>query len=254
MNSMARHMSKGTKMGLLALALLGSHAQAGIVRLAASADNTLYEDANGVTSNGQGESFFAGRTALEELRRGLLRFDFSAIPAGSTITSVTLTLACTRSISLAEDVSLHRSLADWGEGASNALGEGGRGAPAEAGDATWIHRFSDTSTWNTPGGDFAGIASATTPVSGLGQYTWSSGEMTADVQQWLQNPATNFGWFVLGAEGVTGSAKRFASSESTDASLRPLLDVTYVVPAPGGLTTILGLAAFTTLRKRRSAS
>ncbi len=226
-------------------------AQAGSVLLQASADNTLYEDINGLVSNGQGESFFAGRTALEELRRGLLRFDFSAIPAGSTITGVTLTLTCTRSISLAEEVSLHRSLVSWGEGASNALGEGGRGAPAQPGDATWLHRFSDATAWTSTGGDFVAAASATTAVSGNGRYIWASAGMISDVQGWLNDASGNYGWFVLGAESITGSAKRFATRENTDATLRPTLEVSYVIPAPGTAAVLLSSLMLATQRRRR---
>jgi hypothetical protein len=226
-------------------------AHAGTVTLAAAADNTLFEDANGGLSNGQGESFFAGETALEELRRGLIRFDFSAIPAGSTITGVTLTLACTRSISLAEDVSLHRSLASWGEGASNALGEGGRGAAAAAGDATWLHRFFGSTTWTTAGGDFETTPSATTAVAGTGQYAWSSNDMINDVQLWLDAPSENMGWFVIGAEGIIASAKRFGSRENADAALRPSLVVTYVIPSPGVLAAgVLGAVVVASRRRR----
>lgn len=225
-------------------------AHAGSVVLGAVADNTLYQDSSGLTSNGQGASFFAGLTALDELRRGLLRFDFSAIPAGSTVTTVTLTLTCTRSISLAEDVSLHRSLASWGEGASNALGEGGRGAPAQPGDATWLHRFSDSAAWTNIGGDFESVASATTSVAGNGQYAWSSPGMVSDVQAWLDGASSNQGWFVLGAESITGSAKRFATRENEDASMRPSLAVTYVIPAPGPVALLAGLFVVTRRRRR----
>ena len=33
--------------------------------------------------------------------------------------------------------------------------------------------------------------------------------MVADVQSWLDNPATNFGWLVLGDESDILTAKRF---------------------------------------------
>jgi len=74
-----------------------------------------------------------------------------------------------------------RLLADWGEGTSNAtggLGEGG-GGPATTNDATWVHRFYSTQLWNTPGGDFAAAASATTTVSDIGNYSWSGAGVTA---------------------------------------------------------------------------
>lgn len=234
-----------------ALAVLAGTVRAGTVTLSASADNTLYQDVTGSLSNGRGESFFAGNTALEELRRGLIRFDFSSIPSGSTVTGVTLTLSCTRSISLAENVSLHRSLQSWGEGASNALGEGGRGATAEPGDATWVHRFSDTLSWDTLGGDFESAASASTAVAGIGAYTWSSNDMISDVQTWVNDASGNHGWFVLGAESVVGSAKRFASRENSDLSLRPSLVVTYVIPGPGALGVFAAGAIAAGRRRRR---
>src|SRR5213082_4004331 len=64
-----------------------------------SKDNTLYEyvPADGDLSNALGFHFFAGETAMSELRRGVLAFDIAGnIPAGSTITSVTLSIHMSR--------------------------------------------------------------------------------------------------------------------------------------------------------------
>ena len=52
----------------------------------------------------------------------------------------------------------------------------------------------------TQGGDFSATVSASQSVGAIGQYTWSSAQMVADVQSWLDNPASNFGWLVLGDE------------------------------------------------------
>jgi len=92
-----------------------------------------------------------------ELRRGVLAFDITGnVPAGSTITSVTLTLNMSKTPSnTARTVELHRLLADWEEGTSQASGEEGTGAPATPNDATWRHRFFDTIFWTTQGGDFS---------------------------------------------------------------------------------------------------
>lgn len=231
----------------LVIAPLG---HASIIELRPTADNTLYEDSLGNFSNALGESFFAGKTQTELLRRGLLRFDFSAIPSGAVIDSVTLTLHCTRSISLAEPVSLHRGLAGWGEGTSNALGSGGGGTQATLGDATWLHQSLGGMLWTTPGGDFTSLASATIDVSGIGAYVWSSSGMRDDVQTWLANSASNHGWTVLGNEQLIGSAKRFASRENLNADLRPLLTVAYTIPTPGYGYIII--AACGALRRRRN--
>jgi hypothetical protein len=92
-------------------------------------------------------------------------------------------------------IELHRLLANWGEGTSQATREEGTGAPATLNDATWRHRFYDTIFWTTEGGDFSPTVSASQSVGPIGQYMWSSAQMVADVQSWLDNrPATSVGW------------------------------------------------------------
>ncbi len=134
------------------------------VVLSPQKDNTLYEDPFGSLSNGQGIYFFAGKTAANSLRRGLIAFDFSSIPPNATITGATLTMFVSLSHGGSASVSLSKALRDWGEGASDAGEPGGAGVQAETGDATWIHTFYDTSFWLTPGGDFSSTPSATTTV------------------------------------------------------------------------------------------
>src|SRR6058998_1843099 len=181
-----------------------SVAMADIININPIKDNTLYEydPAEGDVSNALGFHFFAGETAMGELRRGVLAFDIAgSIPPGSTITGVTLSLNCSRVFNdTARTVELHKLLADWGEGTSDAPGEEGDGAPATPNDATWRHRSFDTIFWTTEGGDFSATASASQSVGTVGVYTWSSSQMRADVQSWLDDPASNFGWLVLGDE------------------------------------------------------
>ncbi|GAB4375983.1 MAG: hypothetical protein Kow0042_21810 [Calditrichia bacterium] len=195
-------------------------------------DNTLYEDANGSLSNGSGIYFFVGNTLTSFSRRALLMFDIAGnIPAGAIIDSVYLKLNMSRTIAGNQDVALYRVLKPWGEGASNAPGQEGGGAPSAPGDATWIHTFYDTSFWANPGGDFAALPSATQSVDGLGTYTWGSTPlMSADVQDWLDNPATNFGWIAVGNESVNTTAKRFDSRENPNPNNRPLLTIYYSTP------------------------
>ena len=136
---------------VLATALTGiasDLASAATISIMPSKDNTLYEfdPDDGDHSNGAGFHFFAGETAMSELRRGVLAFDIAgSIPHGSIITSVTLSMNMSRTISeTPRIVELHKLLADWGEGTSHAPGEEGDGAPATTNDATWRHRFFDT--------------------------------------------------------------------------------------------------------------
>jgi hypothetical protein len=216
---------------VLAAALTGiasGVASAATISIMPSKDNTLYEfdPDEGDFSNALGIHFFAGDTVMSELRRGVLAFDIAgSIPSGSTIIGVSLSLNCSKVFSdTARTTELHKLLADWGEGTSHAPGEEGDGALATTNDATWRHRFFDTIFWATEGGDFSATVSASQSVGPVGQYTWSSAQMVADVQSWVNNPASNFGWLVLADESVAGGAKRFDSRES---SSPPVVTIEY---------------------------
>src|SRR2546423_8728892 len=212
-------------------------ASANIINITPSKDNTLYEydPAEGDHSNGAGFHFFAGENAMGEIRRGVVAFDISGnVPLGSAITAVSLSMNMSMTPAGAITVELHKLLADWGEGTSHApMGEGD-GAPATPNDATWRHRFFDSIFWMTQGGDFSATVSASQSVGGVGQYTWSSAQMVADVQSWLDNPASDFGWLVLGDETAIATAKRFDTRESASP---PMLTIQFtpgprVVPTP----------------------
>lgn len=223
---------------LMALALLAPVASGATqLVLPASRDNTLYQPLTVELSSGAGPSMFAGATAALKARRALVKFDVSAVPAGAHIDSVQLVLHMTRSAEeIPRDFTLHRMLADWGEGTSNAGGDasgpgGGQGADATIGDATWSYRFYDTDSWTTVGGDFDVTALATTQVAGAGAYTWGSTPlMVADVQSWVDGNANN-GWLLRGPESVPLSARRFGTRESTVGSERPQLIVYFTTTA-----------------------
>ena len=210
-----------------------SLAIADVININPIKDNTLYQyvPADGDLSNALGFHFFAGETGMGELRRGVLAFDIAGnIPAGSTILGVTLSLNMSRTgVDTARTIELHTLLADWGEGTSQATGEEGTGAPATPNDATWRHRFFDTIFWTSEGGDFSATVSASQSVGPVGVYTWSSSQMRADVQSWLDDPASNFGWLVLGDESQILTAKRFDTRESASP---PVLTILYRPAGP----------------------
>jgi hypothetical protein len=202
------------------------------VTLSASKDNTLYDTAD-ARSNGAGSHFFAGVTAQASTRRAVIAFDVAgALPPCAEVSAVTLTLYMSKSISGTQSVSLHRLTTDWGEGASNAPGQEGGGAPAEPGDATWEFAFFPTIGW-ADGGEFVAAPSATTSVTGIAFYSWSSDGMVADVQAWLDDPTQQFGWALLGNEATAVTAKRFNSRENMDLDLRPVLEVVFQAPLSG---------------------
>ncbi|MEY3025595.1 MAG: hypothetical protein RLZZ238_492 [Planctomycetota bacterium] len=204
-------------------------------------DNTIIEDPAGFWSAGAAQYFFAGKVGVNggnTLRRGALRFDLSGIPAGSTITSVSLRMYCSAAgLTSAQAVALKRFTASWGEGGSVAFGGGG--AFAQQNDTTWLHRFYPNTFWATPGGEFTSTVTVSRTVNGIGTYTWASTpQFVADVQDMVNNPSTNYGWCVQGNEGVNQSVKRFDSHESSVVSTRPQLTVEFTPPPanPSDLT------------------
>jgi hypothetical protein len=199
-------------------------------------DNTLFEDPIGTVSSGAGNAVFAGRTGSNGggwKLRALVKWDVAAaVPAGSVITSASLKMTLIAEHSAGHTVTVHKVLADWGEAGSN--GFGGNGDFAQPGDVTWLQRFfPDTSTnWLTPGGEFSPTISTSRIVGpGLATFTWNSTPQTiADVQAWLDDPATNFGWMLKGNEATLTTAKKFASREYEVVSKRPTLTIIYTPP------------------------
>lgn len=196
---------------------LATTAGAATLELQPVADTMLCENTN--ESNGAGDYLFVGNTgeaSSVDTRRALLRYDIAgALPAGSTITSASITGTVSRSTGTTATGTLHRLNASWGEAGSHASGGEGRCATAFPGDATWADRITPGSPWSTAGGDFAASPSASTTMATFGDFTWgSTPSMVADVQGWLDSPATDFGWLVRGDEAPLNSAKRFSSREN----------------------------------------
>lgn len=228
---------------LFMLFLVGVRAQTTIM-LSAAKDNSLFSENN--NSNGSGDDLFTGRTNQGNLRRTLIQFDLSTIPSGATITDAQLKMQGSRQAT--NGVAIHRLTADWGEGASVATGQGGQGANPTNNDATWNFSFFNTTSWSTAGGDFMPTASASTSVSNGATSNWTGANVATDVQAWIDDSTTNFGWILIGDESTNNSAVRLLSRES--ATNAPLLEITYTVAdtcaADGGnLTFADGSTALT---------
>lgn len=223
----------------LALFLHSGDAHAQSVTLHPVADATIHAASNGIdeAANGAGPWNFAGWTTRFGERRAMLRFDVAgALPTGSTITGASLTIHVDRGIADGDMFGLHRITSSWNEGVSLPEEPGGEGAMPEAGDVTWTFRsYSNApgmgTPWTSVGGDFVPAASSQTPLSRSGSFTFASTvQMVSDVSRWLRTPAENHGWMVIGtATMASGTAKRFASREATDAATRPVLVVTYTL-------------------------
>jgi len=236
-------------------------------RITPSADTTIYAEQSGgsaydAISDGSGPNLWTAVIVAGVTRRALLRFDLSAIPPGSRVLSARVELFVVR----ARDehaTSLHRVLAAWGEGGSNG-GDAGVGAPAQAGDATWSHRFWPQQPWAQRGGDFISSSSASRLVGfGPASYAWdSTPQLVADVQGWLTQPVANHGWILIGDDQGLQNAKRLVSRISATDVGRPLLIVSVEPPPPANVRRIpppawaaallgAGMAAVIVRRRRR---
>jgi len=160
-------------------------------------------------------------------RRALIRVDLTSIPTDWFASTVSLRLSVESSGANFGDIdySLHRVTRAWGEGTVVGASEGGFGSPADDGDATWAASEHNVAIWTLPGGDFVAEASATAIAGTVGSdIVWTGPGLIEDVQDWIDNPASNHGWIVIGAlEGTRQRVKRFYSSEAAD--FRPVLTV-----------------------------
>ncbi len=147
-------------------------------------------------------------------RRGLLKFDFFGIPSSAQVSSADLTMHLTaQSQTRANPVEVRRMLRDW----TNA--------------ATW-NTSDGAALWTTPGGngDYSSTIEATNAnvgLSGLIAYSWP---LTSLTQSWLAETADNYGLMLRATDESIGNVFTFASSEATDAALRPTLTINYTVP------------------------
>jgi hypothetical protein len=251
-------LSKWAVAGLvLAWAAAGS---AEVISLHPVADATLLE-VNPSNSAGGAGFFLAGTTQNRTRNRALLQFDVAgALPLGAQITAVGLQLEVTRRPSDGFEPSLfglHRVLRPWGEGTTVPYDNpGGLGAIGEPGDATWLDRFTGSESWAAPGGqadtDYRARFSSSTLIYDVGAYHFEGTlDMVADVQFWLDDPASNFGWMLIGLdEDLPFTARRFASRE--DPNGPPVLTVEFtVVPEPRTWVLAGTGACFLLLVRRR---
>ena len=148
----------------------------------------------------------------------VLRFDVRAIPAGSAVKSVKLTVNVTNRTS-GQGFTLYALKRAWTEG-----------------QTTWA-RASSGAAWSSGGArgasDRDSAPLGTLLPTATGKYTLAlNAAGVAVVQRWVNDPATNFGFVLDAAKNPDGL--EFDSSEASTAANRPRLSVGYDTPFAGG--------------------
>lgn len=227
------------------LLFMAASAPADVVTVGSSQDTTIF--GNNVNNSAGGTVvMFSGTDGNASIKRALVEFNIvTNVPAGSTITEVQLTLFLGQVAGMVTNgtamIGLHRLTDSWGEGTNGAgtpIAGDGQGFAAKEGDATWANRFySSTSPvpWASAGGDFISTASAQTIVGATTNtgYTWlSTTALVADVQGWLDNPSSNYGWLLQNNDEVdTRTFRAFFTREEANSALQPQLQITFIPPA-----------------------
>ena len=176
------------------------------------ADTTLSEAAPDTTTNPaySGEMSTGGNAPNQT--QAVLVFSQLAengrIPAGSTIQSARLYLRASN-FTASTQISLYRLLTPVNE----------------------------RSTWNTTGGGIArdGIEAASSPTAvvphNFSNGAWLDFDVTADVQDWVNGSARNYGWTIVN-ELNPSYITRFITRNHGTAASRPRLEVTFTPAAP----------------------
>ncbi|MEW6157937.1 MAG: spondin domain-containing protein [Verrucomicrobiota bacterium] len=231
----------GLALGLAFETGLATNAIGATVVLQPSADTFLSEFSPDHNIGGH-TNIAAGTVSNGTRTRALLRFDVgSNIPAGATVTRVSLKVTATRVNAgggVASRFVLRRVLQPWNEGSKRSS----LGAPASSGESTWTHRQLPEAPWAAPGGaigkDFSSEPSAAVEIGGIGEYEFASAPgLVADVASWLAHAAENHGWvFMTELETTSETARRFASRE--DPARAPVLTVEFTEAAPFRISNI----------------
>jgi hypothetical protein len=184
-----------------------------------------------------------GRTKNGQVGRSLIRFALTNLAPGTIIEAARVEFEVVRVPQQITPVpsffTLHRMAQSWSEGnKTGALGQG-----ASPGEPTWLAAAHPATLWSTPGAvgaaDSVATPSATTatPVDDFGRYTFpSSPGLVADVQAWVNNPASNHGWLVRSqGEATNATARRIGSREDP---AKPVLILTVATPASAQITGV----------------
>src|SRR6059058_6020915 len=184
-------------LGVVAGGLLGARpVRAVTVTLPSAGDSWIDEGAQNTNKGTDGHMHVL--STVSKLRRGVIQFDLSSIPACASVTSATLRMTIENAGNASRTYGAHRVTASWTEGG-----------------VTWLRRNS-TTLWTSAGGDFVAAPTDSVPTGTVNNVLlqWN---VTPDVAAFVSGAATNAGWLVK--DSVENGAKKeftLRNREDTD--------------------------------------
>jgi hypothetical protein len=169
------------------------------VTLVPVADTSLYEGAPGV-NYGTMVRLYCGNYPDGKNRRGLMRFDLSAVPASATVTRATLRIYLYAVHQGTDQYRVHGVTKAWEE---------------------------RRATWSNMNASYDPAASAKRAIRIDLQGKYAQFNITSLVQRWVTTPSTNYGLLLRGTEGASHRGIVLGSREYLTPSWRPKLTVKY---------------------------
>lgn len=155
----------------------------------------------------------------DDNRHSLIWFNLSDIPSNAIITSATLKLYATAKGSADAVVYIHKITNNWDEGTGN--------NNKTSDGATW-NNATGTSLWTTSGGDYDSYIQTNTTVTGINQqFSWNVASLVQNLVN--QTYADNYG-FLLRTNTTSSGTTTFATSDNSNASRWPILEINYAIP------------------------
>jgi hypothetical protein len=181
------------------------------------------------------------KTSLRVDRGGgasLVKVDLNSVPTNSLVNSAKIKFYNYTPATLNRRIKLYPMLKAWDEGNQNGdiiNASGERGATAEYAFSYFTGEGTND-TWGQSGlklsTDYASSEFSYLDVLGVG---WYEADITNQVQTWVRNPSSNFGFFMkdyTSYQAGNPDQREFYSSQYADANLRPVLEVTYNPDTP----------------------
>ena len=203
---------------LSAVLFVSMKASAVTATIIPSGDATITDEFP-TTPQGGSTILITGTSGSGPNNRSLLRFDLSSVPVNAVVTNASLSLIAVETAPTNSWFDLHRVNRQWSESA-----------------VTWNNRLSPVGAWTVAGAsapiDYVSSVTQSNFVADVGPYAFGSSTlMIADVQLWVNNSATNWGWILISElQGKPKTVKKFGSREAV-ANNQPVLTVQYYIPA-----------------------